>query len=542
MQQLTHVVALLLTATACLATAASCWVRPRTTLLRPALSAVLVSAGFWCLVAAPGHVPGDVDPPIARALLAGACATASSTWFLVRLATDATWKPPPVFAWAGWIAPPLLLLVTPLGGAAWALETGLIVQGDGQHAETSVSWSRVVLTAAAVLVLFRVVLARRRLPRFTRRPLTTLILMSTLVCVATAATVTGPAPLLGADYAPLAWGLGALVTADVLLRAGLAGLVPPTTRQVLDAVPDAVLVVDVTGRLVGVNGAGRRLALPAARAGSTTQLLGRPAVDVLPPALWPTGDRGQRSPHFFEVDGVQLEARSNAVRDPRGELVAEVIVCREVTAFVARQARAEAAYRAVEQERSRFETLTSQLVQELSSAERAKTQLAEDVIRDPLTGLHNRRRLEPAIEAAVTDARTRRERAAVFIVDIDHFKRVNDTHGHDVGDRVLRALGDALGSCRSEGETVVRYGGEEFVVVVPAIGPFDAVRRADEIRRRLGEIHIPLRAGDDGLRVTVSIGVSSFPDNGDSATELLASADVALYAAKAAGRNCVVAA
>jgi diguanylate cyclase (GGDEF)-like protein len=132
------------------------------------------------------------------------------------------------------------------------------------------------------------------------------------------------------------------------------------------------------------------------------------------------------------------------------------------------------------------------------------------------------------------------------MVDVDHFKRVNDTHGHPVGDRVLQAVARELMITTGPGESVVRYGGEEFVVVVPGVGSFDAVRRAEEIRSAVADLRVPLRAdrpgGDLSVAVTVSIGVSSHPRQGAVAEELIAAADDALLAAKAGGRNCVTAA
>ncbi|MGI8695854.1 MAG: GGDEF domain-containing protein, partial [Mycobacteriales bacterium] len=128
---------------------------------------------------------------------------------------------------------------------------------------------------------------------------------------------------------------------------------------------------------------------------------------------------------------------------------------------------------------------------------------------------------------------------AVLVLDVDHFKAVNDLHGHLAGDQVLAELAEVLRRELRPSDTIGRFGGEEFVVAIPA-GPSRAMAIAGRLCQRIAG-HVAEVAGQD-VRITASIGVAMFGSDGYDATELLAAADRALYAAKAAGRNRVAAA
>ena len=152
---------------------------------------------------------------------------------------------------------------------------------------------------------------------------------------------------------------------------------------------------------------------------------------------------------------------------------------------------------------------------------------------DPMTGLLNRRGFHAAVEGMIrTKARSFRP-VSVVVTDIDRFKAVNDTHGHDVGDRVIRALAALLGGTAREGDLVVRMGGEEFVVVLPDTSPDVARLFAEGVRVALSEM--PQATGGT---VTASFGVAEIMP-GMTVSEAIKAADMALYEAKRAGRNRV---
>jgi len=165
-------------------------------------------------------------------------------------------------------------------------------------------------------------------------------------------------------------------------------------------------------------------------------------------------------------------------------------------------------------------------------------ELGLQTMRDSLTGLYNRRPLEESLHREIVRAARKSDPIGVMAIDIDHFKVINDSFGHDTGDAALRAIGaELLGGVR-EDDIVCRSGGEEFVVILPGIGRAGLLQRAEVVRRTIE--HTPIAAGIETVRLTVSIGVSVFPEHGATEAELLRAADAALYQAKAAGRNRVV--
>ena len=160
--------------------------------------------------------------------------------------------------------------------------------------------------------------------------------------------------------------------------------------------------------------------------------------------------------------------------------------------------------------------------------------------QDPLTGLLNRRELDRLLEEELARAARFRRGFAVVLLDIDHFKRVNDTHGHQAGDLVLTHLARILGTLARSTDRVARFGGEEFAIVELENDEEGACRSAERIRQTLAEQPCPVPGIEGGLRITVSAGVAVYPNHGDGVDSLLRSADRALYAAKAAGRDRVV--
>ena len=171
---------------------------------------------------------------------------------------------------------------------------------------------------------------------------------------------------------------------------------------------------------------------------------------------------------------------------------------------------------------------------------RLRDALRAQSIRDPLTGLFNRRYMEESLEREIARATRNSTPVAVLILDLDHFKNVNDTYGHSAGDNLLREVGAILRFRSRTEDVAARHGGEEFLLMLPGMGKIDAVQRAEELRIAISDIQLL----DDGVdlpkAITVSIGVAVFPDHGYAADDLLRAADKALYRAKNAGRDRVV--
>lgn len=168
---------------------------------------------------------------------------------------------------------------------------------------------------------------------------------------------------------------------------------------------------------------------------------------------------------------------------------------------------------------------------------RLRESLREQSIRDGLTGLFNRRYLEETLAREV--ARASRERAplSLLMIDLDHFKLVNDTYGHSAGDRVLQAVADMLQRQVRSADIVCRYGGEEFAVLMPDTATDHAVSRAEELRNAALALELPGPTSGDAL--SLSVGVATYPNHGRRAADLVRASDAALYAAKRHGRNRV---
>jgi diguanylate cyclase (GGDEF)-like protein len=164
-------------------------------------------------------------------------------------------------------------------------------------------------------------------------------------------------------------------------------------------------------------------------------------------------------------------------------------------------------------------------------------QLAAAARTDPKTGLLNATAWQREADAAVARARSSGAPLALLLVDVDHFKRVNDSHGHLIGDDVLRALATELRQQVRESDVVGRFGGEEFTVLLPRTDADGACRIAERLRSSAGLLSVA--AAEASISVTVSIGVAVLGEHGSDLFELLAAADLALYRAKDDGRNLV---
>jgi diguanylate cyclase (GGDEF)-like protein len=159
----------------------------------------------------------------------------------------------------------------------------------------------------------------------------------------------------------------------------------------------------------------------------------------------------------------------------------------------------------------------------------------KQALTDALTGCYNRRSFEIQLERELRTAKRELQHLSLIILDIDHFKRINDTFGHETGDETLRALGECLRKEVRGRDTTARFGGEEFAIILPDTNEKRAILAGERLRNIIGDLEIK------GVgHITASFGVSTFPLNGDSRDMLVHTADAALYQAKHLGRNCVV--
>jgi diguanylate cyclase (GGDEF)-like protein len=159
---------------------------------------------------------------------------------------------------------------------------------------------------------------------------------------------------------------------------------------------------------------------------------------------------------------------------------------------------------------------------------------------DPLTSLFNRGYFDERIAVEISRARRYRQPLSIAMMDVDYFKLFNDTHGHVAGDAALRVIASTLRHSFRQSDIVVRYGGEEFVIVMPQTDTTAAGRKLESVRQAVASAPIHLTAPGEAVNVTVSAGLAGLPNDGLSAEELLNVADTRLFRAKGAGRNRIV--
>jgi diguanylate cyclase (GGDEF)-like protein/PAS domain S-box-containing protein len=180
-------------------------------------------------------------------------------------------------------------------------------------------------------------------------------------------------------------------------------------------------------------------------------------------------------------------------------------------------------------------TVTEQIALALVNL-RLRENLSAQAVRDSLTGLYNRRYLEQALEREILRAARNGRTVGVIMLDLDHFKIFNDTHGHEAGDTLLRVLGDYLVTHVRAEDIACRYGGEEFVVILPEASLEMSRSRAEQLWKGVQGLHVNFH-GELLRGVTASIGVAAFPAHGKTTAGLLRAADAAMYGAKRQGRD-----
>ena len=166
-----------------------------------------------------------------------------------------------------------------------------------------------------------------------------------------------------------------------------------------------------------------------------------------------------------------------------------------------------------------------------------REKLRTQALRDPLTGLYNRRYMEDALERYANLTERNESTLTVVMFDLDHFKRLNDEHGHALGDAVLAEVGASIVGAIRPCDVACRYGGEEFVVLFPDCSMMEGMAKAEVLRGRIERL-----SENHGAKISASFGVATIPETSSKVIDVLADADAALYRAKGEGRNRVMSA
>jgi|GEM_PF-533150 len=301
-------------------------------------------------------------------------------------------------------------------------------------------------------------------------------------------------------------------------------------RQLFEAESDALLLIEnETGRILEANAAASRLygyTSDELRAMCNHELLADPETTQHTSRSTPVDfETVVRIPlrHHRRHDGSAIPVEITARFFELGGRGVHIAAIRDISAHLATE--------------SALRDANSRLSQHLAEIEALQSTLQEQALRDPLTRLYNRRFLEEACARELARAQREGYPVALAIFDLDRFKRINDTYGHAAGDEVLIAVAELLQQKARVSDVACRYGGEEFVLLLPRIALAEARVRVEELRQACAERTVVF--GSFGLSVTLSAGIAAYPAHGLTAREIIARADDALYRAKNAGRNRV---
>lgn len=326
------------------------------------------------------------------------------------------------------------------------------------------------------------------------------------------------------DITPLLFGVSALFFTYAVFRDRFMDIISVARTHLIDSMSDGVMVLDMQDRILDFNPAMLKLVNQGA-----VPLLGSSASALLETWLGHNQSLLKDGKSCTELrlpnsPSRYLDVRVTPLLDKHQQMSGRLMVFRDVTD------------RKIVEKMLRHanDRLQGQLI-EIGTLQ---SELRAQAIRDPLTNLFNRRYLDETLDRELARAAREHYPVCVIMLDLDHFKQVNDTYGHEAGDHVLKTLADTLVIRNRRGDFVCRYGGEEFVVVMPNIAVNIAYQRAEELRIALNSLAISY--GEFCLSTTISIGIACYPSNGEGRESILRAADRAMYAAKKAGRNHIL--
>jgi diguanylate cyclase (GGDEF)-like protein/PAS domain S-box-containing protein len=379
--------------------------------------------------------------------------------------------------------------------------------------------SIVILILFATVLLFQAALSASELYR---RQAQTFLIASIAPWVGVTLYVSGITPFPGYDTSPVGFMFTGAILAWGIYRSQLLDLVPVARDTLIENMSDSVIVLGAHNRILDINPAAQRLLGqdPAA-------CIGRPIETILP--FWQDFQLQCQNQDAFQAEiPIQngksyLDLRASHLYDRGKEIIGCLIILRDIS----QQKRFEADLQQVNQ----------RLQEQLSEINTLHAELREQAIRDPLTGLLNRRVMEEVLDKTIAQSARLQMPLSVVMIDVDHFKIINDTYGHQDGDEVLRWLGRLLKTSCRKGDIACRYGGEEFLIIMVGASVEDVARRAEEWRRLVEAFVVSYDSHE--LSVTISLGVANLSDDCTDTASLLKAADHALYQAKLAGRNCV---
>jgi diguanylate cyclase (GGDEF)-like protein len=320
-----------------------------------------------------------------------------------------------------------------------------------------------------------------------------------------------------AHFTPISFFIMGLFFTWAMFRYRLLDLVPISHSLLINYMTDGLLVFDNQQRVIEIN--------PAAE-----KLLDVTAAQIIGKYHYQISDRyGHLISRFQDMPDGQVKIEIGAVETLRHLDV-------RLTPILDRLNRP-AGRLVIFHDISDLFFAMQRLEMQIYEIEALQDELKEQTIRDPLTGLYNRRYLEETLTREFARAQRESYPISLVMIDIDHFKQVNDTYGHGAGDLVLQELSNLLLLDTRQVDIVCRMGGEEILIVLPNASKKFAFERAEIWRTGFQDIRV--RFSGQEIQATISIGVAAYPEDGDNAQKVVAAADMAMYSAKAHGRNRV---
>ncbi len=418
--------------------------------------------------------------PMPRALVAAILAVPVITVLLMFTSSSNTLT---------WVDPQLVL--APDGFVGW-------ISGHGPWMLVQIGYGHTLAFAATVILLFEL----SGSPMLAR-PLWAVLGAWAIVAAFNLLYIAPFNPWPWFDGSVLGFAIAAVILDRGLLKVGLLESNPMLRREVVEQLSDAVVIVDRAGRILDLNPAGASLlglGIDQALQADIASRLRTPLLDNL---LSGTGGVVTVDDRFYDVKSTVL--RSN------GETVVELaLVFRDVT----------------EQLRNK------------EHLERLTAELEKAANTDSLTQLANRRYFRARLESEIANVKRHGSPLSVLLFDLDNFKNVNDSYGHDVGDRVLQVIGNITLDFKRVPDVAARLGGEEFALLLPSTDISGALHVAQRLRQTIQD-HVISDRHNNPIRVTVSIGVATVNPERPNSDRTLTDADRALYRAKHAGRNRV---
>ena len=327
----------------------------------------------------------------------------------------------------------------------------------------------------------------------------------------------------GVDWSSITFSVSGLLFLYALYGIRLLDIVPIARDKLVNSLSDGMIVLDMQNRIIDANLAASKILVAQHEA-----LIGKELAKLVPLTHsfleQPPDQEIKTELEVGTPNKLYFDVLISPLREGPKRIIGRLIIFRDITRLKETEAQLRNAY--------------SQLEEQMMEIQGLQHILHEQAIRDALTGLHNRYYLKETLGREFARAEREGYPVCFILIDIDRFKNINDTHGHATGDVVLQHLSNQLKKLTRSGDIVCRYGGEEFLLVLPNTTIEVAAQIAERLRSAFQELNF-IENGHE-IRATISLGISEFPTDGRTETKVLEKADKALYAAKHNGRNQVM--